>query len=48
MTIPTVSPFDPWCDREEVDEIDWEEVLDTVQNPICATYRELNAEKQAL
>jgi hypothetical protein len=36
MTIPTVSPFDPWC------------VLDTICKPIFATYRELNAEKQAL
>jgi hypothetical protein len=42
------SPFDPWCDREEVDEIDREDVLDTVQKPICATYCELNIEKQAL
>jgi hypothetical protein len=35
MTIPTVSPFDPWCDREEVDEIDQEDVLDTVQTDLC-------------
>jgi hypothetical protein len=47
-TIPTVSPFDPWCDGEEVDDIDREDVLDTVRKPICATYRVLNAEKQAL
>jgi hypothetical protein len=31
-TIPMVSPFDPWCDGEEFDEIDREDVLDTVQN----------------
>jgi hypothetical protein len=48
MTIPMVSPFDPWCDREEVDEIDREDVLDTVRKPVCATYCELIAEKQAI
>jgi hypothetical protein len=43
-TIPTVSPFDPWCDWEAVDEIDGEDVLDTVRKPICATHRQLEAE----
>jgi hypothetical protein len=32
MTTPTVSPFDPWCDGKEVDEIDEEDVLETVRN----------------
>jgi hypothetical protein len=48
MTIPTVSPLDPWCDGEAVDEIDQENVLDTVQKPICATHHELEAERQTL
>jgi hypothetical protein len=34
MTIPTVSPFDPWCDGEIFDEIDQQDVLDTVGKPI--------------
>jgi hypothetical protein len=46
--VPTASPFDHWCDREEVDKIDREDVLDIVQKPICATYCELNAGEQAL
>jgi hypothetical protein len=45
---PTVSPFTPWCDGVAVDKIDWEDVLDTVWKPICATHRERNAEQQYL
>jgi hypothetical protein len=45
---PTVSPFDPWCDGIPVDDIIREDVLDTVLKPICATYRELEAEKLRL
>jgi hypothetical protein len=37
--VPTVSTFDPWCDRIPVDNIIREDVLDTVLKPICATYR---------
>jgi hypothetical protein len=39
-TFPMVSPFDPWCDGEEVDKIDREDVLDTVGKPIFATHCE--------
>jgi hypothetical protein len=47
-TIPTVFSLDSWCGGEEVDKIDREDVLDTVQKPICIIYRELNVEQQAL
>jgi hypothetical protein len=30
--VPTASPFTPWCDGEVVDDIDQEDVLDTVEN----------------
>jgi hypothetical protein len=40
-TVPTVSPFDPWCDAITI--IDQEDVLDTVRKPICATHRERDA-----
>jgi hypothetical protein len=43
-TIPMVSPFYPWCDGEEVDKIDQEDVLDTVRKPTCATHCEQQIE----
>jgi hypothetical protein len=46
--VPTVSPFDPWCDGTPVEDLEREDVLDTVLKPICATYRELEAEKLRL
>jgi hypothetical protein len=46
--VPTVSPFDPWCDRILVDDIIQEDVLNTVLKPICATHREVEAKKVRL
>jgi hypothetical protein len=46
--VPTASPFTPWCDREVVDNIDREDVLDTVGKPSCTTYREQKIEWQTI
>ena len=46
--VPTVSPFDPWCDGTPVDDLEREDVINTVQKPICSTYREVEAEKVRL
>jgi hypothetical protein len=37
MTVPTISPFDDWCDSIVVEDIKKEDVLDTVNKPICTT-----------
>jgi hypothetical protein len=36
--VPMASPFTPWHDREVVDDIDQEDVLNTIRKPICTTY----------
>jgi hypothetical protein len=46
--VPTVSPFDPWCDWIPVDDIIREDILDTILKPICSAYRELEAKKLPL
>jgi hypothetical protein len=38
--VPTASLFTPWCDGEVVENINREDVLDTVGKPICTTYCE--------
>jgi hypothetical protein len=47
MTIPTVSPFDSWCDGKVISIIEQEDVLDTVRKPICATHHECDVQWQA-
>jgi hypothetical protein len=48
MIVPTASPFTPWCDREVIDDINQEDVLDTVGKPICTTYCEQQIEWQTI
>jgi hypothetical protein len=46
--VPTASPFTPWCDGEFFDDIDREDVLDTVGTPIFTTYCEQQTTWQSI
>jgi hypothetical protein len=47
-TVPTVSPFDPWCDGDAVSIIDQEDVLDTVGQPICSMHYKWDVQWQTI